>query len=85
MSKFAKVCTDCGAEFVARFDYIEKCRKCRYKNGRQAYKRKERPTEKVKIPHVSLTETLKELDAYNRSHNTSLTYGQYVMMREGRK
>jgi predicted nucleic acid-binding Zn ribbon protein len=71
-----KVCIVCGKEFISTNPKATMCsdecrekRKNSLKAGRKHNKKKK-----------TLDETLKELDEYNRTHDTYLTYGKYKNM-----
>lgn len=66
-------CTICGHEFETAACNVKYCPGCRKKA-------KSKP-----IPertNKSLADVMRELDEYNRTHGTFLTYGKWVLMNE---
>lgn len=80
---YVKICDNCKRKFVARSANAVYCEDCR-KKAKQIRIAKA----KAKKPYYtrskkSLYEIIREMEAYNREHNTHLTYGQYVLKIEG--
>ena len=77
-----KICAECGKEFYSPFSATKYCsRKCRDAANKKAEKPKK--IEKKK----TLDEVLADLNEYNRTHGTHLTYGKYkdMLFREAMK
>ena len=81
-------CACCGCEVVATNWLKKYCNECREivrrEQSRQSMN-KSNQKKKVKYgtPSKSIRDIIKEVDAYNKEHGTSLSYGQYVLMTEG--
>ena len=78
------ICIDCGCSFMAKSKAAKRCPECNLKhrkNQKQGYAENFKSTRKVKKKKQkpkSITQVLRELEAYNKEHGTRLTYGQYV-------
>ena len=80
-----KTCGDCGIIYWTRNYASKRCPQCQAKKGRKAteYKKITCVKRRRKKPSKSIYEIMRDLAAYNREHNTYLSYGQYVQMIEG--
>ena len=76
------ICADCGNKFYTygntRRILCDKCKSAKRKKNTNAeiYKGVHKKKE-IKAKTKSLIEYMREVEEYNRSHNTCLTYGQY--------
>ncbi len=75
MENARKICAECGKEFYSHNSNIKFCSK----ECRDANKKKSRQPKKAK-KKKTLDELLAEIDEYNRTHGTHLTYGKYQDM-----
>ena len=77
------ICADCGEKFYTYGNTRRRiCDKCKIGNKKKYYKKyaetfKSVHKKEIKKKTKSLTEYIREVEEYNRSHNTCLTYGQY--------
>lgn len=77
-----RICAECGKEFYSPNGNVKYCSKeCRDINKQK--NRQPRKTKKKK----TLDEVLADLNEYNRTHGTHLTYGKYkdMLFREAMK
>lgn len=73
-----KVCIVCGKEFISTNPKATMCSdECREKRKNSLKASRKRPKKKKK----TLDELLAEIDEYNRTHGTHLTYGKYQNMK----
>lgn len=74
---YEKTCALCGQPFITKARNAKYCSDCRYKGNilKMQQLRSERKKRKL---HKSLDEIMRDLAAYNKEHNTNLSYGQYV-------
>ena len=88
--KIKKECELCGAIFYTKASNAKYCTECR-KVATSKLKRDSRQHIKMqgnnennnnKHYKSTLDEKLAELRKYNESHNTYLSYGQFMLMRE---
>lgn len=79
MAQF-KQCKVCFRVFVAHSNAAKHCPICR----EEIRKRPTKKSRRIKTGKT-LNEIMKDLEAYNKEHNTRLTYGKYVSMIEGEK
>ncbi len=71
-----KICKKCGKEFTSPSAVAKFCSKeCRIVYTNQKSKNKKTPKKQT------LDEVLAELNEYNRTHGTHLTYGKYQAMK----
>lgn len=81
------VCVICGKEFSAiarnKLYCSNHCKaKASLERQKAAYKA---PVKHIpRRPAQTIAQVMRELDEYNKTHKTSLTYGQYVAMVEGK-
>lgn len=72
-----KICVVCGKEFISAKPNSricsEECKEIRRAQVRRG--------EEIPVIKHTLDDTLKEIDEYNRTHGTHLTYGKYKHMR----
>ena len=89
--KVQVVCVDCGHTFTAKTKRALRCEECRqthlrnYKAANQARYRSlnySKNKARRKAPPRSICEVLREMERYNKAHNTHYTYGQYVSLME---
>lgn len=87
-------CIDCGDTFTAKIRTALRCPICKEKVRKQQHKEaaqrfrdniKVSPIRRTAQPEKSITDVLRELNAYNKEHNTHLNYGQYILKVEGIK
>ena len=72
-----KTCVECGKEFFAQNGNTRFCSpECKEK-----HENKRKHTKKVPKKKKTLDEVLAELEEYNRTHGTHLTYGKYQNMK----
>jgi hypothetical protein len=71
---YQKVCERCGLPFDTLFEDHVRCTDCI--KGRTDTL----IPEEVKPTPLSLTEQMREIEAYNREHGTNLSYGKYMAM-----
>lgn len=72
-----KICIVCGKEFTATNPKSKVCSaECKAKR-----KNESRAVKKPKEEKKTLDEVLKDVDEYNRTHGTHLTYGKYQNMK----
>ena len=77
-------CERCGCEIVTTHHLQRYCTRCRADVRRETQRKAcRRYKNKRVVNHKSVNEIIKELNAYNKEHNTSLTYGQYMLILEG--
>lgn len=85
------ICIDCGKMFTAQSRAAKRCPECNLKHRkeyRQEYaevnkKEQIEPKKKIKKPMrkpKTISQILKEVEAYNKEHKTRLSYGQYVAL-----
>lgn len=71
-----KICAECGKEFFSPSKTIKFCSKtCAIRYNKKVAKRKKQPKKQT------LDELLIEINEYNKTHGTHLTYGKYQAMR----
>ena len=71
-----KVCIVCGKEFISTNPKATICSdECR-----EIRKNETKAARKPKVKKKTLDEVLADLDEYNRTHGTHLTYGKYKEM-----
>jgi predicted nucleic acid-binding Zn-ribbon protein len=83
-------CIDCGENFYSISTQVLRCPECRakYKKEYEKIYKKENPRRKKRKisrgmpPSKSISQVLRELEAYNKEHGTWLSYGQYIAMIE---
>ena len=70
-----RICAECGKEFFSPYPNIKFCsKKCKDIN-------KQKPKQPKKVQKKkTLDEVLADLDEYNKTHGTHLTYGKYQDM-----
>lgn len=76
-------CKQCGREikYAGRNrKYCDSCRKERRRSAGREYKIK---CKCKSFSNKTLDETLSDLRAYNKRHNTRLSYGKYIAERNG--
>ena len=96
--EFEKQCAVCGARIVTASQktmYCEDCRRAKDKEYKKRYVNNKRAKcREAARKHAesvapsgakSIHAVCKELEAYNASHGTRLTYGRYVAMMEGKE
>ena len=72
-----RICIECGKEFYSISPKAKMCSK-ECKRARQFKLKQSRVTQK---PKKTLDELLAEINEYNRTHGTHLTYGKYQEMK----
>jgi uncharacterized Zn finger protein (UPF0148 family) len=91
--EFKKYCQICGSEFITKTGKGKYCPICRKEqqrrqnrnNNRAKYEKKKTAKEQpTPHNHKILNDLMWELKAYNEKHNTKLSYGEYVLLIEGR-
>ena len=75
-------CVDCGQPFYSKATKALRCPECRKEHAKE-YRRQRKEGIYKRTPSKTLNEIMRELQVYNREHNTKLTYGQYVLKVEG--
>lgn len=83
---YIKSCIDCGKTFKAHANNAKRCDECKQELAREkareqnALRKRENLYKKARKtkPKKTLSEIMRELEAYNKEHGTHLTYGQYV-------
>lgn len=71
-----RICAECGKEFFSPNTVVKFCsKKCAMHYNKKAAKRKKQPKKQT------LDELLAEINEYNKTHGTHLTYGKYQAMR----
>ena len=79
-------CIDCGKVFTTKSPKALRCEKCKHEHLLQMAKESHRKQvakrnyEKRKRAKISIRQILREMEEYNKEHNTSLSYGQYVSL-----
>lgn len=73
-------CKYCGSKLSAKGDYCSSY--CRHQGERLWEKERE---EKLARKKSLLELTLKEIESYNKSHNTNLSYGEYIALKKENK
>ncbi len=76
-----KICSVCGNQIMIPFgDYPYKtCRECREKDRYYRQSRGRKPKREAKD---KLSETVIEIEEYNKKHGTNYTYGRYMAAKE---
>lgn len=70
-----KICAECGKEFFSPNTVVKFCcKRCATLYNKKSAKRKKQPKKQT------LDEVLAELNEYNKTHGTHLTYGKYQEM-----
>lgn len=70
-----KICAECGKEFFSHSTKVRFCsNKCATLNYKKTRKSKKQPKKQT------LDDVIAELNEYNRTHGTNLTYGKYKDM-----
>ena len=87
MKKHKIICSCCGTEFFSTAHNAKFCSdSCEKKANKQ--RSQEIKASRVRFqntkerPNKGLLEYLREIEAYNETHGTSFTYGQYTAMLE---
>ena len=76
MNNARKICKNCGKEFISPIATTRFCSKeCSRKHDAKVKKLKNTPKKQT------LDDVLAELNEYNRTHGTHLTYGKYQAMK----
>jgi predicted amidophosphoribosyltransferase len=71
-----KICAECGKEFITPVATTKFCcRNCAIQYNKKSAQRKKQPKKQT------LDEIIAELNEYNHTHGTHLTYGKYQAMR----
>lgn len=85
MFETKKVCPICLKVFTGtkpNSKYCDFCKKNRPNDIKEYVKAEYLKKQKMKkVPKESLTQVLRDLEAYNKKHGTHLTYGKYVQMK----
>ena len=76
MKNAVKICIVCGKEFYSPNPKAKICSE----ECKEARKNAIRKTKKTVAPKKTLDEVLADLNEYNRTHGTHLTYGKYKEM-----
>lgn len=83
--KKLKHCVDCKQPFYGGHN-SKRCPECQAKRTKEInkinyLKRRNKYNKSLK----DINEIVREVEAYNKEHNTLITYGKYVAMMEGEK
>lgn len=89
----AVTCIDCGTVFIGYSRKAKRCPECREKRAkeyRKNYNGSLKSNRKMSVKHniypkMTLSEVLRELRIYNKENNTNLSYGQFVLILEGKR
>lgn len=82
-----KTCRDCGTKFLTN-QRRQLCMECRAKNKKMCLEQQaeshksvytHKQTKKCRRKFKSLEEICREIDKYNKEHNTKYSYGQYLV------
>ena len=83
--KKLKHCADCKQPFYGGSN-SKRCPECQAKRTKEQQKIKYlKRRNKYNKSLKDINEIVREVEAYNKEHNTRLTYGKYVSMMEGEK
>ena len=74
-------CLHCGSEFIHKNDAKKYCPECDIKIKRERNRKSmAKKRAKSKLKFKELPEVVADVEAYNKEHNTKLSYGQYVAL-----
>ena len=87
MATFIKTCLICGKEYTANAYNTKWCKDCvaigRRKRDAECRKRRRNATKTHDKPKTTIYDVLRQMETYNKEHNTNLSYGQFIQIKDG--
>lgn len=87
MPTYIKTCIECGKEYTAGQHNTKWCKDCvvigRQKRDAECRKRRRNATKAHDKPKTTIYDVLAQLDRYNKEHNTNLSYGHFIQIKDG--
>ena len=87
MATFIKTCLICGKEYTANAYNTKWCKDCvtigRKKRNADCRKRRKNAAIIRNKPYTNINDVLRQMEAYNKEHNTCLSYGQFIQIKNG--